>query len=104
MHEGKELADFMKKKNMEARGEVALEAEEDGNQLKDAPRSINQDSVTDDLRAARALTIFRVILNLMFIIPLAAVTIGLVGYILVKFIPALIYFAKKFIILLFQIQ
>lgn len=100
MSDKKELRDFMKKKNMEARGEIDLETEEKEKKLKEPPRSVNQEAGENDTRSAKALAIVRMILNFMFIISLALVIIGLVAYVLSKFLPSMLYFIKKFIILL----
>ncbi len=100
MSDKKELRDFMKKKNMEARGEIDLETEEEEKKLKEPPRSVNQEAGENDTRSAKALAIVRMILNFMFIISLALVIIGLVAYVLSKFLPSMLYFIKKFIILL----
>ncbi len=104
MTDKKELRDFMKKKNMEARGEIDIETDEEEEALKDPPRSVKQEAGEGDVRSAKALAMFRMILNFMFIIPLALVIIGLVGYILLKFLPSMLFFIKRFILMLMQAQ
>jgi len=104
MSDIKELKDFMKKKNMEARGEMDIETEEEENKLSDPPRSIHQEAGENDVRSAKALATIRTVLNLLFVIPLILVTVGLIGYILLKFIPSALYFLKKIITMLIQAQ
>lgn len=102
MADKKELRDFMKKKNMEARGEIDLETEQQEDKLKEPPKSVNQDAGENDTRSAKALAMFRLVLNFMFIIPLLLVIVGLIAYVLLKFLPAALYFIKKFILILMQ--
>ena len=98
----KELRDFMKKKNMEARGEVEVETDKEEDKLADPPRSVNQEAGEGDIRSAKALATLRMILNFLFIIPLALVVIGLIAYVLLKFLPSALYFIKQFIIAIMQ--
>lgn len=90
------LKDFMSKKNAEARGEALLQEDDgEGDTLKDQPRAVNQDAGEHDTRAAKALTTIRLIMNLLFIIPIALASIALVAYILIKFLPSALFFIKK---------
>lgn len=102
MSDKKELGDFMKKKSMQARGELEVDADDEEDKLSDAPKSVNQDAAMENIKAAKALTIFRMILNLLFIIPLVLAAISLVAYILLKFLPSMLFFIKRFIIILMQ--
>lgn len=102
MEENKELADFMKKKNMEARGEVDIETDDEEDELKDPPRSVFQEAGEENTRAAKALATLRMIMNFILIIPLALVIVGLIAYVLLKFLPSMLFFIKKFIGLLIK--
>ena len=91
-----ELKDFMKKKNAEARGEIQIEEENgEGDTLKDRPKPVNQEAGESDTRAAKALSTIRLIMNLIIIIPIALAFIGLIAYVLLKSLPATLYFIKE---------
>ena len=102
MENEKELKDFMKKKNREARGESDVESKEEEDKLTDAPRSVKQEAGEGDIRSAKALATLRMILNFLFIIPLALVIVGLIAYVLLKFLPAALILVKRFLFLLIQ--
>lgn len=90
----------MIKKTKEARGEVEVEKDEKEDTISDPPRIIKMEAGANDTRAAKAMMILRIILNMLFVIPLALAIVGLFGYILVKILPATIGFIKNFLILL----
>ncbi len=95
----KELKNFMKKKNAEARGEVQIEEDKDeGDTLKDRPRAINQEAGEEDTRAAKALAKLRTILNAMLVIPIVLMMIGLIAYVLLRFLPSAFHFVRNLVI------
>ena len=100
MESKKELTSFMIKKTKEARGEVDVEKNEKEDAISDPPKIIKMEAGANDIRAAKAMMIFRIVLNMLFIIPLALAIVGLLGYILVKILPATIGFIKNFLVLL----
>lgn len=102
MSDQKELKDFMKKKNAEARGELDLESEESEDGLTDAPKSVNKDAAMENLRAAKAMVIIRMILNMVLIIPIVLSAIFVIGYILIKFLPSILSFIKNFLFMIMK--
>lgn len=99
-----DLTDFMVKKTKESRGELSEKTKEEEEGLKDAPRSINKEAGVEDSRAMKALATFRYIMRMLFIVPLVAATIILLGIVLLKILPAAVYFVKRFIILIGTVQ
>ena len=102
MSDQKELKDFMRKKNMEAKGEIDVESKEEEDKLADRARAVNQEAGEGDMRSAKALATLRIILNILFIIPLALVIIGLIAFILIKFLPSALFFIRRFILALMR--
>jgi len=99
MSDAKELQNFMKEKTKEAIGEdFKKNKNEEEDIVKDAPKSVNQDSPLTDARSAKAMAMFRLILNALFIIPILLAIIGLFGYILIRVLPSTLYFIKQLIV------
>ncbi len=96
----KALTDFMIKKNLEAKGECVKEICEIEDTITDAPRSIKQDTGKEDIRAAKALATARMILNFLIILPVLIAAVLLIGFILVKFLPSVFLFIRKFVFIL----
>ena len=100
MEKGK-LIDYMTKKNAEAKGEsILIIDEKEESSVTEREKPISKEISQENTRAINALTTLRMILNAICIIPIILTTIGLLGYILLKFLPSTIAFIKRLIYLI----
>jgi len=104
MAKQKDLSDFMAKKNAESRGVYIEDSDDEEEKLKDAPKTIHKEAGVDDSRSAKALATFRYIMRMLFIIPMVLAVIVLVAYVLIKLLPAAMYFIRKLIVSIASLQ
>lgn len=97
----KELKTFMEQKNKQTKGEVSIETDNDsGDNLPNKEKPVEQTEGAVDMRSAKALATARMILNMLFVIPLVLTMIALLGYILLRILPTVLAFLKHLFVIL----
>lgn len=99
-----ELTNFMDRKNRESKGEVFNYPEygyydEDDDIIVPAKEENFDQKVPVNVKITNAFTFSRILVNIVFVIPIILSAVFLMGYIFLDFIPAAIIFFKRLLTL-----